>query len=138
MFKLRFISYTLGSAIFFIKQVLSNIKTEEEKNIGNLITISVSWLICYFVNWAAKLNAIMSHGLYVFYPIFHCGLYCRVVSITNKLCTKQANSLIFATKIRVHNKQRSNIIFSKFDGNFNRLQLFQPIKTSTPVRQDFL
>ena len=30
------------------------------------------------------------------------------------------------------------ISFFRFDGNFNLLQLFQPIKTSTPVRQDFV
>ena len=34
----------------------------------------------------------------VFYPIFHCGLYCRAVSITDNLCTKQGNSSIFGSK----------------------------------------
>ena len=24
-------------------------------------------------------HTIMTHGLYIFYPIFHCGLYCRAV-----------------------------------------------------------
>ena len=27
--------------------------------------------------------------LYIFYPIFHDGLYCRAVSVTDNLCTKQ-------------------------------------------------
>ena len=45
-------------------------------------------------------RAIISRSLYIFYPIFHCGLYCRVVSITNNLCTKKGNSSIFGPKIR--------------------------------------
>ena len=27
-----------------------------------------------------RTRAIISRGLYIFYPIFHCGLYCRAVS----------------------------------------------------------
>ena len=27
---------------------------------------------------------IISRGLYTFYPVFHCGLYCRAASITAK------------------------------------------------------
>ena len=46
-----------------------------------------------------SMRAIISHGLYIFYPIFHFGLYCRAVSITNNLCTKQENSSIFEPKI---------------------------------------
>ena len=38
--------------------------------------------------------------LVYFYPIFHCGLYCKAVSITDNLCTKQENSSIFEPKIR--------------------------------------
>ena len=45
-------------------------------------------------------RAIMTLGLYIFYPIFHCGLYCRAVSVTDNLCTKQGNSSIFGSKIR--------------------------------------
>ena len=44
--------------------------------------------------------AIITRGLYIFYPIFHCGLYCRAVSITDNLRTKQENSSIFEPKIR--------------------------------------
>ena len=40
-------------------------------------------------------KAIISRVLYIFYFIFHCGLYCRVVSVTNNLCTKLGNSLNF-------------------------------------------
>ena len=35
-----------------------------------------------------------------FYPIYHCSLYCRAVSVTDNLCTKQGNSSIFGSKIR--------------------------------------
>ena len=37
-------------------------------------------------------RAIISRGLYVFYPIFHCGLYLKAANITNNLCTEQGNS----------------------------------------------
>ena len=47
-----------------------------------------------------RTRAIISRGLYTFYPIFHCGLYCRAVSITENLCTKNGNSLNFGPKIR--------------------------------------
>ena len=30
----------------------------------------------------------VSHGLYIFYPIFHCGLYSKAAYITDSLCTK--------------------------------------------------
>ena len=47
-----------------------------------------------------RTRAIITRGLYIFYPIFHCGLYCRAVSITDNLCTKQGNSSIFEPKFR--------------------------------------
>ena len=46
-----------------------------------------------------RTGAIIGRGLYIFYPIFHCGLYIRAVSITDNLCTKQGYSLIFEPKI---------------------------------------
>ena len=39
-----------------------------------------------------RTQAIISHGLYNFYPIFHCGLYLKAAKITDNLCTKQGNS----------------------------------------------
>ena len=36
---------------------------------------------------------IISRGLYIFYPIFHCDLYCRAVQ-TIYVLTKQGNSSI--------------------------------------------
>ena len=46
-----------------------------------------------------RTRAIISRGLYIFYPILYCGLYCRAVSNTDNLCTKQGNSSIFGPKI---------------------------------------
>ena len=37
----------------------------------------------------------ITRGLY----IFNCGLYCKAVSVTDNLCTKQGNSLIFGSEI---------------------------------------
>ena len=45
------------------------------------------------------MHANITRGLYIFYPIFHCGLYCRAVNITDNLCTKEGNSSIFGSKI---------------------------------------
>ena len=47
-----------------------------------------------------RMFAIISRSLYICCPIFYCGLYCREVSITDNLCTKQGNSSIFESKIR--------------------------------------
>ena len=46
-----------------------------------------------------RTRAIINRGLYIFYPIFHCGLYCRAVNITDNLCTKKGNSSFFKPKI---------------------------------------
>ena len=55
------------------------------------------------LNWQKSysntIRAIITHGLYIFYPIFHCSLYCRAVSITDNLCSKQENSSILGFKI---------------------------------------
>ena len=32
-----------------------------------------------------RTRAIITRGLYIFYPIFHCGLYCRGVSVKDNL-----------------------------------------------------
>ena len=36
-----------------------------------------------------RTRAIISRGLYIFYPIFHCGLHSKVAYITDSLCTKE-------------------------------------------------
>ena len=38
-----------------------------------------------------RTRAIITRGLYIFYPIFQCGLLSRAVNITDKLCTKLGN-----------------------------------------------
>ena len=45
-------------------------------------------------------------NLYIFYLIFHCGLYCRAVSVTDNLGTKQGNSSVFGSNIRSYNQER--------------------------------
>ena len=45
-------------------------------------------------------RAIITRGLYIFHPVFHCGLYCRAVSFTDNLFTIEGNSSIFVSRIR--------------------------------------
>ena len=45
-------------------------------------------------------HAIITRSLYIFYPIFHCGLSCRAGSVTDDLCSKHENSSILGSKIR--------------------------------------
>ena len=47
-------------------------------NYSNTLTV---WLQIVYLA-----RSIITHGLYIFYSIFHCGLYCRAVSITDNLC----------------------------------------------------
>ena len=46
-------------------------------------------------------HAIIRQGLYILYPIFHWGLYCkaygRAVSIADSLCAKKGNSSILTS-----------------------------------------
>ena len=46
--------------------------------------------------------AILTRGLYIFYPIFHavCIVERLVTIYSDNLCTKQENSSIFGSKIR--------------------------------------
>ena len=68
------------------------------------VVMRMTWMKVLFPNLLTGTtflkNAETNCGLYIFYPIFHCGLYCRVVNITENLCTKNGNSLIFETKIQ--------------------------------------
>ena len=45
--------------------------------------------------------AIITPDLYIFYSIFHFGLYCRALSVTDNLSSKQGNSVIFGSKMVV-------------------------------------
>ena len=60
--------------------------------------------ICRNTDYRSR--AIITRGLDISYPIFHCGLHCRVVSITDNLCTKKVNYSIFAQKSAVYNLER--------------------------------
>ena len=68
-----------------------------------LVRLEIKCTIYIYVYGAFeyRTRSIIARGLYIFYPVFHCGLYCRVVSmIQDSLCTKQGNSSIFGLKIR--------------------------------------
>ena len=62
--------------------------------------------------------AILSHGLYVFYPIVHCGLYCRAVNITDNVFAKKGNSSFLGLKSEVYNSADYNAAHRV--SNFNR------------------
>ena len=47
--------------------------------------------------------------LVYFYPIFQCGLYCRVVNITDNLCTKNRKFSIFEPNSAVQNQEQFQI-----------------------------
>ena len=69
-----------------------------------------------------RTRAIISRGLYIFYPIFHCGLYCRAVSVTDNLCSKQFlglksavyNQEHFQIKIGLQTVSRNISVFTTF------------------------
>ena len=54
---------------------------------------------CEFGKWHTKCVPLQAAACIFINPLFHCRLYCRAVSITDNLCTKQENSLIFWSKI---------------------------------------
>ena len=53
-----------------------------------------------------RTHAIITRGLYLFNPIFHCGLYSKAANITDNLCTKQGNS---SKKSAVYNQEQFQI-----------------------------
>ena len=58
--------------------------TEHMANYNGLGEASLIFFHCIY-----STCTIRSRGLYFCYPIFHCGLYCRAVSATDNLYTKQ-------------------------------------------------
>ena len=65
-----------------------------DKNCTDGICLSNKQPVLTFV-WNSRMQyvryrtrSVITRGLYTFYPIFHCGLYCRAVSITDNLCSK--------------------------------------------------
>ena len=61
---------------------------------------SLSRYIYSYLHFKYRTRVVITSVLYLFHPILHCGLYCRAVSVTDNLCTKQGNSSIFGSKIR--------------------------------------
>ena len=61
----------------------------------------------YIKDYVYRTRAIIRRSLYIFYPSFHCGLYCRAVSTTDNLCTKEGNSSIFEPEIESGFKSRA-------------------------------
>ena len=53
-----------------------------------------------FIGQLPYASRIISRGLYIFYPIIHCGLYRRAVIITDHVYTEKGNPSIFGPKIR--------------------------------------
>ena len=70
----------------------------------NFSDITANEVCCSFFMYSTR--AIISRGLYTFYPIFHCGLHCRAINITDNLCTKQRNSSILSLKSAVYNQEQ--------------------------------
>ena len=71
--------------------------------------INITKRLChkYNLKYGTFINctrAIISRGLYIYYPIFHCGFYCRAVSNRDNFCNKQVSSSIFGPKIRDYNR----------------------------------
>ena len=54
--------------------------------------------------------AIISRGLYIFYAIYHCSLYCRAVSITDNFCTKEESLQFRGLKSRYVSNQEQFIM----------------------------
>ena len=63
-------------------------------------------------------RAIITRSLYIFYPIFHCGLYCRAVNLTDNLCTKQGNYSIFGRFI-IESGFKSRAVYNGVPVNVN-------------------
>ena len=59
-----------------------------------------------FLLFVYRTGAIITRGLYIFYPVFHLGLYCRAVSITDNLCSIKKEILRFlGIKSTVYNQE---------------------------------
>ena len=75
------------------------------RSIGQRIDQSVKIII---EPWLIRLDkyptlAIITRGLYIFYPIFLCGIQLRAVNITDNLCAKQGELCL---KSAAYNQER--------------------------------
>ena len=55
--------------------------------------------IYFYLELMYRTRANITRGLYIFYPIFHCGLYWRMDYKSDNLCAKNKNSSFFKPKI---------------------------------------
>ena len=55
-----------------------------------LIRVAKDGLIRY------RTLTIITHGLHIFYPIFHCGLYCRAVYNAERLIFHDTKAAVYA------------------------------------------
>ena len=55
----------------------------------------------HFTRLNYSMRAIISRGLYIFYPIFHCGLYCRAVYNAERSIFHDSFFIQVATKNRI-------------------------------------
>ena len=62
---------------------------------------SLSRYIYSYLHFKYRTRVVITSVLYLFHPILHCGLYCRAVSVTDNLCTKQGNSSIFGSRAKL-------------------------------------
>ena len=88
--------------LMFIQLTFIPLNSNSQKGGPPLIPISVVHTVPVDRKRAI---CIVSRDLYnilsiLFYPIFHCGLYCRGVSVTDNLRTKKGKSSIFGPRIR--------------------------------------
>ena len=61
-------------------RIFFGLSTGPSINYVELLLVSFSFYGMYY-----RTGAIIIRGLYFFYPIFHCGLYCRAVYIAARL-----------------------------------------------------
>ena len=71
------------------------------KNIQKFITVIEKYSK---INYRTR--AIITRGLYIFYPIFHCGLYCRAVSVTEIYALNKEILQFLGLKSVVYNQER--------------------------------
>ena len=105
----RGVAVTLMLLSWLLRSDLANLSKSHPRD-----WLPASWGIPLWHHWRSKLylqvpgkiklgtyrtHTIITCGLYIFYIIFYCGSYCRVVSVTDNLCAKQGNSSIFGSKI---------------------------------------
>ena len=63
------------------------------------VNLSVEYIVYTISKSTYRTRAIITRGLYILYPIFHCGLYCRAISVTDNYVLNKEILQIFGSKI---------------------------------------